>query len=53
MIGAGIPEQMIPVQIIIQGSIQSGNLDVESNDLEKLLGHPVTPHDVVIRNMLG
>lgn len=43
----------VPVQIAIQKGIREGNLDLESNDLEKLVGRPATPHNVVIRQMLG
>ncbi|WP_315792358.1 SDR family oxidoreductase [Paenibacillus sp. BIC5C1] len=52
MLGAGIPEQMIPVQIAIQMAIQAGAMDVESNDLELLLARPVTPYEVAIRQMV-
>lgn len=53
MLGTGIPEQMIPVQIAIQRGIQAGAMDVESNDLEQLLDRPVTPHETAILHMVG
>jgi NAD(P)H dehydrogenase (quinone) len=43
MKGAKIPEQYISILVNMQKSIRDGELEVESNDLEKLLGHPTTP----------
>lgn len=43
MKGAGVPEAFIPMLISTQKGIREGGLEVESNDLEKLLGRPVTP----------
>ena len=43
MKGAGVPEFVIPIVVEIQKSIREGSLEVESNDLEKVLGRPTTP----------
>ncbi|MDQ0970688.1 uncharacterized protein YbjT (DUF2867 family) [Neobacillus niacini] len=43
MKGAGVPEAFLPMLISTQKGIREGGLEVESNDLEKLLGRPVTP----------
>ncbi|WP_144548513.1 SDR family oxidoreductase [Bacillus sp. X1(2014)] len=46
MKGAGVPEFLLPFLVDIQKGIREGTLAVESNDLEKLLGRPVTPISV-------
>ena len=43
MRGAGVPDFVIPILVDIQKSIREGSLDLESNDLEKVLGRPTTP----------
>jgi len=43
MKGVKIPEQYISILVNMQKSIREGELEVESNDLEKLLGRPTTP----------
>ncbi|NHM29078.1 SDR family oxidoreductase [Neobacillus terrae] len=43
MKGAGLPDFLIPLLVDIQRSIREGSLAVESNDFEKLIGHPATP----------
>ncbi|MDQ0192815.1 SDR family oxidoreductase [Paenibacillus wynnii] len=43
MTSAGVPEFVIPILVGIQKGIREGTLEIESNDLEKLLGRPVTP----------
>ncbi|GGA45290.1 SDR family oxidoreductase [Paenibacillus physcomitrellae] len=43
MKGAGVPEPVIPFLLAIQKGIRDGELDIESSDFEKVLGHPVTP----------
>ncbi|MCM3715329.1 SDR family oxidoreductase [Alkalihalobacillus oceani] len=40
---AGVPESFLPFLVNIQKDIREGTLDIESNDLEKLLGRPATP----------
>ncbi|WP_100487266.1 SDR family oxidoreductase [Sporolactobacillus pectinivorans] len=40
---AGIPKDFLPLLIKIQKGIREGGLAIESDDLEKLLGRPVTP----------
>ncbi|WHY65101.1 SDR family oxidoreductase [Neobacillus sp. SuZ13] len=46
MKGAGVPDFLLPFLVDIQKGIREGTLAVESNDLEKLLGRPVTPISV-------
>ncbi|TDL64001.1 SDR family oxidoreductase [Rhodococcus qingshengii] len=43
MKGAGVTEAYIPMLINMQKGIRDGDLEIESNDLEKLLGRPITP----------
>lgn len=43
MKGAGLPDFVIDILVDIQKAIRGGALDIESNDLEKLLGRPITP----------
>jgi NAD(P)H dehydrogenase (quinone) len=43
MKNAGVPDFVIPILVDIQKAIREGTLDIESNDFEKLLGHPTTP----------
>jgi NAD(P)H dehydrogenase (quinone) len=42
MKNAGVPDFVIPFLVGIQQGIREGNLAIESNDFEKLLGRPVT-----------
>jgi NAD(P)H dehydrogenase (quinone) len=43
MKGAGVPEAFLPMLINTQKGIREGGLEVESDDLEKLLGRPAVP----------
>ena len=43
MVGAGVRDFVVPILVEIQKSIRVGSLDVESDDIEKLLGRPATP----------
>ncbi|TYS17005.1 SDR family oxidoreductase [Rossellomorea vietnamensis] len=43
MKGLGLPDFVLPIVVGIQESIRNGSLAVESSDFEKVLGHPVTP----------
>jgi NAD(P)H dehydrogenase (quinone) len=43
MKGVGVPDFLVPLLVDIQKSIREGTLAIESNDFEKLVGHPVTP----------
>lgn len=43
MISAGVPDFVAPFLVAIQKGIREGELEVESNDFEKLLGRKVTP----------
>lgn len=48
MTGAGVPDFVIPILVGIEKGIREGTLAFESNDLEQLLGRPVTPiHDAL------
>ncbi|MEH7547447.1 SDR family oxidoreductase [Neobacillus vireti] len=43
MKGAGVPEAFLPMLSNTQKGIREGGLEVESDDLEKLLGRPAVP----------
>ena len=43
MLSAGVPDFVVPFLVAIQKGIREGELDVESNDFEKLLGRKLTP----------
>ncbi|MCR8632766.1 SDR family oxidoreductase [Paenibacillus radicis (ex Xue et al. 2023)] len=49
----GVPEAVIPFLISMQRGIREGGLDVESKDLQQLLGRPATPLSEAIRQMLS
>lgn len=53
MKGAGIPESFLPMLINVQKGIREGGLEVESNDLEKLLGRPVAPMKVALTQIVS
>ncbi|MBB3126745.1 NAD(P)H dehydrogenase (quinone) [Paenibacillus rhizosphaerae] len=40
---AGVPEFALPMVVGIQQGIRGGQLEIESQDFEKLLGRPLTP----------
>jgi NAD(P)H dehydrogenase (quinone) len=40
--GAGVPEALIPALVEMQKDIRIGEYEVESNDFEKITGHPFT-----------
>ncbi|CAM4491082.1 SDR family oxidoreductase [Paenibacillus tarimensis] len=40
---AGVPDFVIPILVGIERGIREGALEVESNDMEKLIGRPLTP----------
>ncbi len=52
MASAGVPKEIIPFLVDIQSSIRRGALAYESNDLEKLLGRPLTPLSDVVRDII-
>ena len=52
MAGAGVPDFVVPILVEIQKSIRVGSLDVASNDFKKLLGHPATPINEALRQIL-
>lgn len=43
MKGAGVPDFVIAILVDIQKAIRDGALEIESNDLEKLISRPTTP----------
>lgn len=49
----GVPEAVLPIVVAIQRGIREGWLNIESDDLEKLLNRPVTPLADAIRNMVN
>ncbi|KQX69028.1 SDR family oxidoreductase [Paenibacillus sp. Root444D2] len=53
MIGAGVPEQVVPILVAIQSAIRDGVLELKSNDLQTLLGRPVTPLSEVIEELVS
>ncbi len=53
MVGAGVPEALVPFLVTIQGGIREGALDIESNDFEILLGRPNTPLQEVIHQIVN
>ncbi|NOV02283.1 SDR family oxidoreductase [Paenibacillus planticolens] len=52
MTSAGVPDPVIPILVGIQSAIRDGALEVESNDLQNLLGHPATPIDEALRQIV-
>lgn len=50
---AGLPEAAIPMFVAIQQGIREGELDIESDHLERLLGRPATPLGEAIRQLLS
>lgn len=50
---AGVPEPVVPFLIGIQVGIREGSLDVESTDLERLLGRPATPASEGLRTLVA
>ena len=50
---AGVPDFLLPFLTGIQLGIREGELEVESNDLEKLLGRPATPLREALSQLLG
>lgn len=53
MSDVGVPEVALPIVVAIQQGIREGWLDIESDDLEKVLNRPATPLSDVIRDIIG
>ncbi|PLS01885.1 SDR family oxidoreductase [Neobacillus cucumis] len=53
MKGAGVPEFLIPFLVDIQKGIREGELEIESNDFEKLLGRPATPITEALKQVVS
>ncbi|MGE7689634.1 SDR family oxidoreductase [Lysinibacillus sp. NPDC097214] len=51
--GAGVPEAYLPMLVNTQKGIREGGLEIESNDLEKLLGRPGTPINEAISQIIS
>ncbi|WP_141502114.1 SDR family oxidoreductase [Paenibacillus luteus] len=48
---AGLPDFVVAMFVDMQGPIRAGSLDVESADLETLLGRPATPLNVFVSGL--
>ncbi|MFE3573994.1 SDR family oxidoreductase [Lysinibacillus sp. NPDC059133] len=53
MKGAGVPEAHLPMLVNIQKAIRDGGLEIESNDLEKLLGRPATSINEALSHIIS
>ncbi|MFJ6266431.1 SDR family oxidoreductase [Lysinibacillus xylanilyticus] len=53
MKGAGVPEAYLPMLVNTQKGIRDGGLEIESNDLEKLLGRPSTPLNEALSQIIS
>ncbi|KRF31776.1 SDR family oxidoreductase [Paenibacillus sp. Soil787] len=53
MAGAGVPEPVVPILVAIQSAIRDGVLELESSDLQTLLGRPVTPLSKAIEEIVN
>lgn len=53
MNAAGVPEAVVPFLVAIQSGIREGLLEMESDNLPKLLGRPITPLHEVIRRLIS
>jgi NAD(P)H dehydrogenase (quinone) len=51
--GAGLPDFVVTMLVDMQGPFREGSLDVESDDLEKLLGHPAQPLKEFVKAIVG
>lgn len=50
---AGVPDFVIPMLVGIQKGIRDGELAIESNDLEKVLGRPATPLHTALEQLIN
>ncbi|MET3546944.1 NAD(P)H dehydrogenase (quinone) [Paenibacillus favisporus] len=50
---AGVPEFALPIVVGIQQGIREGQLEIESQDFEKLLGRPLTPIAKALDQIVG
>lgn len=50
---AGTPEQAIQMVLGMNRSLRDGDLSVATNDLQQVLGHPVTSLEDVVRQLLA
>jgi NAD(P)H dehydrogenase (quinone) len=53
MSNVGMPKPMIPFLVAIQSGLRDGGMDVESEDLSKLLGRKPTPLKEVIQQIVS
>ncbi|MCC3377134.1 SDR family oxidoreductase [Cohnella sp. REN36] len=52
MSSAGVPDPVVPILVGIQSAIREGALEVESGDLERLLGRAPTPIEEGLRQIV-
>jgi hypothetical protein len=50
---AGVPEQSIQMAVGMNRSLRAGDLSKATGDLERLLAHPVTSLEEVVRQLLS
>ena len=53
MKSAGVPEVFLPMLVNTQKGIREGGLEVQSDDLEKLLGRSVTPMEDALSQIVS
>ncbi|BBI35538.1 SDR family oxidoreductase [Cohnella abietis] len=53
MSSAGVPEPVVPILVGFQSAIREGALEIESNDLQKLLGHSATRLEEALRQIVN
>lgn len=51
MKSVGVPDEALPIVVAIQKNIREGSLEIESNDLEIILGRPYTPIEEGLKKM--
>lgn len=52
MKNAGVPDFVIPMLVSIQQGIREGDLEIRSDDFEKVLGRPLTSLDDALRQLV-
>lgn len=52
MKNAGVPDFVIPMLVSIQQGIREGDLEIQSDDFEKVLGRPLTSLDDALRQLV-
>ncbi|MNM94746.1 hypothetical protein D3C81_1071630 [compost metagenome] len=49
----GMPEAVVGFLVSLQKDIGEGELNIESNDFQKVLGHPTTPLKTAFQELLS